>query len=110
MNIRGSFDELDNGKDKNKICEIKTFIYKVYFKYTMSQITTIKLRKSTKSELDSLKNKVETYDVAIKRLISSTKNKNLKFELIEAYSQMGKKDLELLEDWDQSSNELEDNA
>ena len=76
----------------------------------MNQITTIKLRKSTKSELDTLKNKIETYDAAIKRLISSSKNKNLKSELVEAYSRMGKKDLDLLEEWDQSSNELEDYA
>ena len=72
----------------------------------MSQITTIKLRKSTKSELDTLKNKIETYDVAIKRLISSSKNKNLKSELVEAYSRMGKDDLELLDDWDSASNEV----
>ena len=72
----------------------------------MSQITTIKLRKSTKAELDTLKNKIETYDVAIKRLISISKNKNLKSELVEAYSRMGKDDLELLDDWDSASNEV----
>lgn len=76
----------------------------------MSQITTIKLRKSTKSELDSLKDKIETYDVAIKRLISSSKNKNLKSELIEAYSRMDKKDLELLEEWEPASKELKYHA
>ena len=72
----------------------------------MSPITTIKLQKSTKSELDNLKLKSESYNAAISRLISNAMNLNLKAELIEAYKGMGRKDLELLEEWEQASNEL----
>lgn len=72
----------------------------------MSAITTIKLQKSTKSELDHLKLKSESYNSAIKRLISDARNSNLKEELIEAYKCMGTKDLELLEEWGQASNEV----
>ena len=69
-------------------------------------ITTIKLQKSTKSELDQLKLKSESYNAAIRRLISNARNSNLKAELIEAYKGMGSKDLELLEEWEQVSNEV----
>ena len=72
----------------------------------MSEITTIKLQKSTKSELNHLKLKSESYNSAIKRLISDARNSNLKAELIEAYKGMGSKDLELLEEWEQVSNEV----
>ena len=84
----------------------KTFIYKVYFWYTMSTITTIKLQKSTKSELDKIKLDSESYNAAIKRLVSDARNSSLKEELIEAYKGMGSKDLELLEEWEQVSNEV----
>ena len=72
----------------------------------MSEITTIKLEKSTKSELDRLKLKSESYNAAIKRLISDARNSNLKAELIGAYKGMDRKDLELLEEWEQASSEL----
>ena len=72
----------------------------------MSTITTIKLEKSTKSELDRLKHESESYNVAIKRLISNTMNSNLKSELIEAYKGLGRKDLGLLKEWEQASNEM----
>ena len=72
----------------------------------MSIITTIKLEKSTKSELEQLKLKSESYNAAIKRLISAARNSSLKSELIEAYKSMGDKDLQLLEDWEQASNEV----
>ncbi len=35
-----------------------------------------------------------------------SKNKNLKKELVEAYKSMGKRDLEILEDWEPASKEL----
>ena len=73
----------------------------------MSTITTIKLQKSIKSELERLKLKSESYNTAIKRLISDARNSNLKAELIKAYKDMGKKDLELLEEWEQASGELQ---
>ena len=72
----------------------------------MSTITTIKLEKNTKSELDQLKLKSESYNAAIKRLISNARNSSLKSELIEAYKGMSSKDLELLEEWEQASNEV----
>lgn len=72
----------------------------------MSTITTIKLEKSTKSELEQLKLKSESYNVAIKRLISNMKSSSLKSDLIEAYKGMGSKDLELLEEWEKSSSEV----
>ena len=72
----------------------------------MSAITTIKLEKSTKAELEQLKLKSESYNAAIKRLISNARNSSLKSELIDAYTSMGDKDLELLEEWEQVSNEV----
>ena len=53
-----------------------------------------------------MKLKSESYNSAIKRLISDSKNSSLKAELIEAYKDMGKKDLELLEEWEQTSSEV----
>jgi len=73
----------------------------------MNQITTLKIQKSTKSELDHLKKSSESYDTAIKRLVSTIKNTNMKLELIEAYKSMGKNELQTLEEWDSASNELE---
>lgn len=72
----------------------------------MEAITTIKLKKSTKSALDHVKDESESYDSAIKKLISHVKNASLKTELIEAYKNMGKDDLKLLEEWDSASNEV----
>ena len=74
----------------------------------MRAITTIKLQKSTKSALANIKDEFESYDTAVRKLISTAKNANLKAELIEAYKSMGKKDLDMLEDWDQASNEVTD--
>ena len=76
----------------------------------MDTITTIKLEKSTKSELDNIKLKSESYNAAIKRLISHVNNSSIKEDLIEAYKSMGKKDLQLLEEWEQASNEVENHG
>ena len=73
----------------------------------MNQISTIKLHKSTKSALDNLKDKFESYDKTIKRLISSVENSNLRAELIDAYKSMGKEDLQYLEEWNHASKEME---
>ncbi|HLC58694.1 MAG TPA: hypothetical protein VJI68_02440 [Candidatus Nanoarchaeia archaeon] len=70
-------------------------------------ITTIKLHKNTKSALDELRSENETYDNIINKLITKIKDKNLKKELIEAYKNMGKEDLRLLEEWETASNEFE---
>jgi len=40
-------------------------------------------------------------------MISHIRNANLKSELIEAYKNMGRDDLKLLQEWDSSSNEIE---
>ena len=72
----------------------------------MGRITTIKLEKNTKFELDHLKFKSETYNAIIKRLISKARNTNLKAELIEAYKGMGSRDTELLKEWETASSEV----
>ena len=74
----------------------------------MVTVTTIKLQKSTKSALDNLKANSESYDAAIKRLIVTLSNTNLKGRLIEAYKNMGKSDVQLLKEWEKASNEVED--
>ena len=76
----------------------------------MESITTVKLRRSTKSALNHLKGESESYDAAIKRLISAANDKHLKEKLIEGYSRMGQKELDILEEWGQTSNELDDYA
>ena len=76
----------------------------------MEAITTIKLRKSTKSALDNIKDESESYDSAIKRVISHIRNAGLKTELIEAYKNVGKMELKLLDEWDSASNEVEHHA
>ena len=86
---------------------MEKFIYnEVYQKYTM-EVTTIKLYKTTKAMLDSFKQKNESYDDIITRILSYFKNKNLKKELIEAYSNMGKEDLKILGEWENASGEVE---
>ena len=74
----------------------------------MKAVTTIKLQKRTKSALEHLKNESESYDSAISRLITNASNSSLKAELIEAYKNMGRKELQLLQEWGYTSNEVED--
>ena len=74
----------------------------------MTTVTTIKLQKSTKSALDNLKANSESYNAAINRLIVTVNNTNLKDELIEAYQNIGKSDVQLLKKWDKASKEVED--
>lgn len=71
------------------------------------EATTIKLYKNTKSVLDSLRQKNESYDEVITKIISELRNKNLKKELIEAYKSMSKEDLKILEDWETTSKEVD---
>ena len=70
-------------------------------------ITTVKLHKYTKSALDELRHNSESYDELISKLISMAKNKDLKNKLIKAYKNMGKSDLELLNDWETASKEVD---
>ncbi|HLD02685.1 MAG TPA: hypothetical protein VJC07_03240 [Candidatus Nanoarchaeia archaeon] len=71
------------------------------------EITTIKLYKSTKSALDSFRQKNESYDEIITKMAADLKKKNLDKELIEGYKNMGKEDLKLLKEWDITSKEVD---
>ena len=57
--------------------------------------------------LDEFKNSSESYDETIKKIISEIKGKNIKRELIECYSNIGKKDLEILKEWEVASGDLD---
>ncbi len=70
------------------------------------ETTTIKIHKTTKFILDEFRNENESYDKAIIKIIEKIKNKNLTKNLIEAYKNMGKKDLEILNEWETASKEL----
>ena len=70
-------------------------------------ITTIKLRKSTKLALKQFIMENESYDVAIRKLISRIKYKNLKEDLIEGYKATAKENIKLLEEWEMASKELD---
>ena len=93
--------------NKGSSLRIVTFIYLVYFKYTVNTITTVKLERTTKKALDSLRSSSDSYDLAIKKLIAQVKQQSLKAELIEAYTKKAKTDLEILEDWEPASQEVE---
>lgn len=70
-------------------------------------VTTIKLHKRTKLALDEIKAGSETYDEFISKLISEMRNYRLKSELVAAYRSLGKKDLEMLEEWETASAKVE---
>lgn len=74
----------------------------------MAKMTTVKLQMRTKLALDELKSEGETYDAVISKLASQAKEKTLKSDLVEAYKSLGKDELKILEDWEASSNELEE--
>ena len=71
------------------------------------EITTVKLRRKTKNELDTMRANQESYDQLISRLIIHIKRKELKKELIEGYKKMNQKDIEILEEWEGATLELE---
>ncbi len=70
------------------------------------EATTVKIYPRTKSALDNFKVRDETYDEIINNLIQEVKTKHLKQQLIEAYKNMGKKELRILEEWELASKEL----
>ena len=76
----------------------------------MEAITTIKLKRSTKSAIDGIKDESESYDSAIKKLISHARNINLRQELTDAYKNMGRADLKLLDEWDSASQEIKNHG
>lgn len=61
----------------------------------------------TKEDLDSIRAESESYDRLISRLVAHLKKKNLQKELVEAYKDMGKKDMRILSEWEQTSTEIE---
>lgn len=71
------------------------------------EATTVKLHRSTKSALDQMRQEDESYDEIIQKLVLEMKGKHLKKELIEAYQKKGKQDLQLLEEWEAASLEVE---
>ena len=71
------------------------------------KVTTVKLYKTTKSALDELREEGESYDQIISKLISQSAHKNLKERLIAGYKNMDKSDIKLLEEWEASSAEVE---
>ncbi len=83
-------------------------IYKlqVYLMYTMQQITTVKLQKSTKNSLDEVRRQGESYEAVIKNLLQEHKMKNIKETLKEGYQTRGAEDSETLKEWEPSSHEL----
>ena len=71
-------------------------------------ITTVKIHKNTKMAMDEIKQKNETYDDVIKRLTAKAKRQNLVKELVEGYKVRAKENLEILEDWEAASEDLDD--
>jgi len=71
-------------------------------------VTTVKLHRNTKEALDFLKVDGESYDGALKRILSPLKDKEKKKQLIESYKQMGKEELEILHEWESTSGEIDD--
>ena len=68
--------------------------------------TTIKLHKRTKSALDRLRMENESYEGVISRLVLQARNNGLKEELIAAYKQVGKDELDILNEWESASQEV----
>ena len=70
--------------------------------------TTIRLNPETKTKLDEFRQyKNESYDIIIQKLISKIRNKNLKNDLIQGYQESAKYDIKSLEEWENSSKELD---
>ena len=69
-------------------------------------ITTVKLKQTTKHDLDKLKADSESYDDVIQKLVNWVGSKDLKKRLIEGYKSLGSDDIDLLEEWEPASREL----
>ena len=82
------------------------FKYLVYFGYTM-ETTTIKLHQNTKSLLDEVKHKTESYDAVIRRITTLMKKSDIHDQLVEAYKKMAKRDVHILEEWETASKEID---
>ena len=71
----------------------------VYLKYTMN-ITTIKLRKTTKDSLEKLRDSDESYDATVRRLIAQSLQEKISQELREGYQNKSSADEELIQVWE----------
>ena len=69
------------------------------------QATTLKIKKNTKSELDTFRKQNESYDEIINNIMQQIRTKNLKKQLIEAYK-TSKNEISLLEEWENASKEV----
>ena len=69
-------------------------------------VTTVKIHKNTKSSLDKIKASGESYDDVISRLVAVKLNEGLKKRLIEGYKNSKKRDLDVVKEWESSSNEV----
>ena len=69
-------------------------------------ITTVKLHKDTKQALDAVRQKEETYDEVISRLLDKARRKMMRNQMIEGYKQT-KEALTVLEEWEPASSEVE---
>ena len=78
-------------------------------RYTLGilmQITTIKLNQRTKINLEKLKERKDSYDDIVNRLILQDRRLHLKEELISAYKSLNNSDLKILEEWEYVSSEV----
>ncbi|MEK6900999.1 MAG: hypothetical protein AABX37_01520 [Nanoarchaeota archaeon] len=69
--------------------------------------TTIKIHDDTKHALDQMGLESETYDQVISKLISEVKKKNLVKELIEGYKNNAKRDKQIVQEWEHTSEDWE---
>ncbi len=74
----------------------------------MEDVTTVKIRSSTKAAIDEIKANHESYDTVISRLAAKEKKRTLVKELVEGYKVRAKENLEILEEWDATSEDLDD--
>ncbi len=70
-------------------------------------VTTVKVHERTKAALDKLKDERESYDEVISSLIEHKLGKNLRSEMVEGYTKVGRKELELLNEWEAVLGEIE---
>lgn len=70
------------------------------------KITTIKLHETTKTKLDVLREKNETYEDVIAKMLAERTQKHQQKELIEGYKQQKRRDAALVAEWETASQEL----
>jgi len=65
-------------------------------------VTTIKLRMTTKQKLESFRKEDETYDEAVQRLLAIKRQVELEKKLIEGYKDT---DMETFREWETTNSE-----